>query len=324
MSKQQDMYYKSCSPENTVDYLKNILHGMNVETEELCYLNSSIGTTSLRVVFKGTDVGTNGKGTSPEFATASAYAEFFERYQNGLLNIYPDFRTDTDFNFKFCPDEKMLTAREIIEQDDPFIKMYFRIRGMVQATIDEKVRNFESTNEASQMNVREEKQYYCLPFYNVRDNKVYYLAQEIYSRYYGSNGMAAGNEPKEAIIQGLAEIIERVSQRRILEEHSYLPDVPEEYIKKYPYVYDLYMKARQIDGFNIIMKDCSFGGKYPVAGLMIIKKDTGKFGLKLGCHPDFGVAMKSTFTEATQGGDIDAYVERSWVDFSNESLKRSI
>ena len=42
------------------------------------------------------------------------------------------------------------------------------------------------------------------------------------------------------------------------------------------------------------------GGKYPVAALIILEKNTGKYGIKLGCHPDFGVAMERTFTEAAQ------------------------
>lgn len=68
------------------------------------------------------------------------------------------------------------------------------------------------------------------------------------------------------------------------------------------------------------MKDCSFGGRYPVAGLLVIEKNTGKYGLKLGCHPDFGIAMERTLTEATQGTDIDQYTERSYIDFSNKSV----
>ena len=68
------------------------------------------------------------------------------------------------------------------------------------------------------------------------------------------------------------------------------------------------------------MKDCSLGGEYPVAGLLMIEKNTGKYGLKLGCHPDFGVAMEITLTEATQGGEITIYSNRSYMDFTNKSV----
>src|SRR5699024_556333 len=52
-----------------------------------------------------------------------------------------------------------------------------------------------------------------------------------------------------------------------------------------------------------------FCGKYPVAGLYILEKNTGKFGFRLGAHPDYGIAMERCFTEAAQGRDIYEYAE---------------
>lgn len=69
-----------------------------------------------------------------------------------------------------------------------------------------------------------------------------------------------------------------------------------------------------------MMKDCSMAGKYPVAALIILEKNTGKYGVKLGCHPDFGIAMERTLTEAAQGQDIYRYAGRSIVDFSNNKV----
>ena len=54
-----------------------------------------------------------------------------------------------------------------------------------------------------------------------------------------------------------------------------------------------------------------------MAALIILEKNTGKYGIKLGCHPDFGVAMERTFTEAAQGQDIYQYSGRSIIDFYN-------
>lgn len=131
--------------------------------------------------------------------------------------------------------------------------------------------------------------------------------------------MCAGNTPEEAIVQGLSEIIERVVQKKIFMEKPCLPDVPDDYIKNFPYVYSILQKLRNYekDGFKFYIKDCSFGGKYPVAALIVFEKNTGKFGIKLGCHPDYGVAIERTLTEATQGQDITEYASRSKVDFTN-------
>ena len=45
-------------------------------------------------------------------------------------------------------------------------------------------------------------------------------------------------------------------------------------------------KLKQNEEYYFKMVDCSFGGKYPVAGLYIIDKNTGRFGFKMGAHPD--------------------------------------
>ncbi|MBE6813202.1 MAG: hypothetical protein E7523_10040 [Ruminococcaceae bacterium] len=74
-------HYKECAPEDTVKKLKKTLENMNIETECSFIQESEIGTYSSRVVFKGTNFGSNGKGVTDVFCEASAYAELFERYQ---------------------------------------------------------------------------------------------------------------------------------------------------------------------------------------------------------------------------------------------------
>lgn len=309
------IHYKECSPYETVERLKSILKKMKIETEEILFNESKIGTNSIRVVFKGTELGTNGKGVNKEYCLASAYAELFERYENDYINPFPDLRNKQNYDFTKKPCEKYMTIEELIKQKEPFLDFYFKKRKILNDS--DKEIAFTSINPAD----RSDGKYLTFPFYDVRSKKVVYLPYTLVSGHYGSNGMAAGNTPAEALVQGFSEIIERLVQTRIILEAPDLPDVPDEYIKKYPFVYDMYRKAQGIDGFNIYMKDCSLGGKYPVAGLMIIQRDTGKYGLKLGCHPDFGVAMERTLTEATQGTDIEHYTERSTIDFSNQTVK---
>ena len=69
------------------------------------------------------------------------------------------------------------------------------------------------------------------------------------------------------------------------------------------------------DKYYYRLVDCSFGGKYPVAGLYLVEKNTGKFGFKMGAHPDYGIAMERCFTEAAQGVDIFEYAESNIFDF---------
>lgn len=317
MSKQQQMHFKETTPVETVARLKKILADINVETEEQWQEESSIGTWALRVVLKGTNIGTNGKGVSKEFSLASAYAELFERYQNDLLGNVSNMGNETQYSFLSNHDEKFMSAEELIDENSEYIKHYFHVRKMEKANREERIEAFKKVQKVDYYAFHKEDSYLCIPFYSAKDNKVYYLPKNIYRLSYGSNGMSAGNTIEEAIVQGLSEIIERYIQRRLFIEKPVLPTIPDEYIKKYPYIYEMYSKLKKNEKFEYILKDCSFGGKYPVAALIILEKNTGKYGIKLGCHPDFGVAMERTFTEAAQGQDIYQYSGRSIIDFYN-------
>ena len=64
MSKQQEMHYKDSLPEKTISQLKEILNKRGVSVDEIWNKESSIGTYSVRVNFKGTSIGANGKGVT--------------------------------------------------------------------------------------------------------------------------------------------------------------------------------------------------------------------------------------------------------------------
>ena len=159
----------------------------------------------------------------------------------------------------------------------------------------------------------ENSSYLSVPFYSVRDDKVYYLPAFTYERSCRSNGMAAGH-PEEAIVQIFQKLREwfketvleqplcRKCRRTTSQSSLCLRD----------------FQKVEGDGWLLCGHAGLFlGRKVSVAALFISNLDTGNFGLKLGCHPDFGVAMERTLTEATQGCDIDVYSTRSKLDFNN-------
>lgn len=320
MSMLQSMHYKQCSPESTVNLLKNTLSNMGVEVEETWQEQSAIGTYALRLDFKGTHIGSNGKGTTPAYAQASAYAEFFERYQNDILG--PRVSFGDRFPFYIAPDEKIRSSEEIVKDDNDFINQYFKLRRMQDASEKKKAKAFYDVQKVDYIIYGLDNRYITLPFYSVKKGENVYLPKSTYTPFYGSNGMCAGNSTEEALVQGLSEIIERVVQRKIFLEKPCLPDVPDEYIKKFPYVYEILEKLKQQEkhGYKFFIKDCSFGGKFPVAALIVYEENSGRYGIKLGCHPDFGVAIERTLTEATQGQDLSEYAKRSVIDFRNNHV----
>lgn len=320
----QKSHYKEVNPIQTVTRLKAILEDMQIELEESWIPKSSIDTYSLRLTIKGTKLGTNGKGVTKEYALASAYAEFFERYQNNILLMTNIIWKKTD-GFRYFPDERKMTSLEIVRTNSAFLDdMYFSQKGLGNASLLEKTMELKKLNKIDYHVDGEDDLYTVLPFYSVKKGRTEYIPYNIYFNYYGSNGMCGGNTPEEALVQGLSEIFERFVQKKLFTEKLSLPDIPEEYIKRFPYVYKMYQELQKEEGIKCKIKDCSLGGQYPVVALITIRMNTGKYGVKLGCHPDFGVAMERAFTEATQGMDIASSADRSTIDFRNNHVQDRI
>ncbi|MGI6090265.1 MAG: YcaO-like family protein [Saccharofermentanales bacterium] len=320
MSKQQKLRYKDATPQDTLTYIKEILSDVGVELCEHWNDESSIGTHSLRVTVNGTEMGTNGKGVTREFARASAYAEFMERYQNLLFDFCCVY-SDTSYGFRHFEDERIMSAFELAALDNAFMRIFYKARGLSQdASLIEKVSALRIADKTEEYMLGEPNRYEVRPFYNITKKRVEYLPYVLGTLHCGSNGMCAGNSPEEAMVQGLSEIFERYVQKLTIKNRLCFPDVPDEVIAKYPSIETMYKKLKAVTGYYVAIKDCSMGGRFPVAALLISKEDSGLFGLKFGSHPDFGIAMERTLTEASQGLDVFQYAKGNDVDFNNTGV----
>ncbi|MBR6622377.1 MAG: YcaO-like family protein, partial [Ruminococcus sp.] len=121
-----------------------------------------------------------------------------------------------------------------------------------------------------------------------------------------------------------SEIFERKVQKHLIMEQLSLPDIPENYIAKFPDIYEMYKLIRSCKKYNVFIKDGSIGRGYPVCVLIIVEKDTGRFGVKIGSHPDYHIALERLFTEATQGINIESFAQKSIIDFSNTNVSTVI
>lgn len=313
MSSLQERRYKEVTPEETVKRLKNLLNKLGIEVEEKWSNESSVGTYSLRVTVKGTDIGQNGKGMTKEFAMASSYAEFFERFQNGMFRFRIEKPTEK-IPFSNSPDEKHLTVEEAMNGNNSFFEYILNENGKDNLREKEKIEYIkEILNENSNLVPKED--YIYLPYYSVKNEDIEYIPDILFSYLYDTNGMCAGNSKEEALIEGLSEILERYAGTKMVKEKITLSEIPMSYIEKFPKVKKMVDKLNKNTEYYFRLVDCSFGGKYPVAGLYILEKNTGRFGFKLGAHPDYGIAMERCFTEAAQGKDIYEYAENCIFDF---------
>ena len=131
-----------------------------------------------------------------------------------------------------------------------------------------------------------------------------YFPTNLIDNLYLSNGMSAGNTLAEAQVQCLSEIFERAVKREILEGEFALPDVPQSVLAKYPGI-QAGIQALEEQGFPVLVKDASLGGKFPVMCVTLMNPRTGGVFASFGAHPSFEVALERSLTELLQGRSFE-------------------
>ncbi len=296
--------FKSCSPEKTCLLIDNILSSIGLKTT--CFFtNIRSDAPSLRLniandEFQDFAIGTNGKGMTEKFARASAYGEFMERLQNGLissrLNVlsprethhlklhYPNFYRDLDTqrllpSFQFAPDEVLY------EKDD--------VENLINSYISESTRRILDWPYDN---------CYAVPFWRYGRNTVENLPYEIIRALTGTNGMCAGNTPAEALVQGMNEIIERYVLTRLISEKITPPDIPECFFEGHDVLYHLQNIKEQL-GCELHIKDCSLAEGWPVIGILLIDRINRKYYFHIGADISCVTALERCLSETFQGSN---------------------
>jgi len=304
-----ELHYKDDAPQNTIKRIKHILEKLESKVDEFWAPTSSINTFSLRIQIRGTQIGANGKGVTREYATASAYAELIERVQNLHFIGYGLGATNKSSSEEFivAPDEININKEDLIQTN------FFRMI----CPEGETERLCIALSKLEEETYGNRHSFLSLPFFDIDSLAAVPLPYNLYRFIYGSNGMSAGNTIEEAIVQAISEIMERYVQNEIITKRLSMPDIPLEFIAKYGEVAERLKKISTNRRYYCVLKDCSLGGVYPVVGLLIFDRETGHYGIKLGCHPDCAIAMERTLTEATQGQDIEKFSNLNTLDFTN-------
>lgn len=293
--------YKDEMPINTINKIRDILGELGILTSETNWKNSADGFYSVRVSVENTNLGTNGKGTTQEYALASAYGEFMERLQNGA---FLKLATDTSQEvleykgFYYAPDEKSIKIEDLLNSEEDWSRIQFNA---LSADMDKK-ELLKKWVSVSYEDVSSD--FIALPYVNLRNNKLSYIPIKMVSKMYMSNGMCAGNTMDEALVQGLSEIFERVVNKAIVLDRITPPTVPVKYIEKFPKIDAMIKKIEARGNFKVIVKDCSLGNDYPVIGVIFINRDDQTYFVKFGSHPIFEIAAERTLTELLQGQDV--------------------
>lgn len=300
--------YKADTPAGTVCRIKNIIAAHKLPVMEMP-LGDGYMFCSCRIYLsrdEDTSIGTNGKGMNREYALASGYAEFMERFQNRVI-VYPN-PACIDEPCRFYPDETPYrwNPEEALEEIKRFVPRVLPPDGLKAGTVEG----------------------VSLPFYHVNSGKVKDIPYSLIRWINGSNGMCAGNIREEALVQGFCEIFERYCIQEMYRREIVPPDVPLSVFEGTE-VLERLNELRDKYNMDYYVKDYSLGEGFPVIGLLLFNGDRTKYILHLGADLNPEIALERCYTEIFQGYTAETLVFENDVnacerlDMFNE-FKRSL
>ncbi len=300
-----DEKFKDRNPADTVALIQGILKDLGIETLEKWNDSGVENCHSLTLVAKAGAPSSNGKGITREFAQASAYAEFIERLQGGLL-FYKNqsIIRDPELNIHaFAPDARYMTEKELAENGEWMDYLIEKIGkpGVTRETIAQKCRIFACADEDRIL---------TLPFYSIFEDKYVYLPMAFVDQVYASNGCCAGNTREEAWVHAFSEILERNASVATLTGGGAVPKIPDEVLEQFPVVQKILKEVREKGDFDIEIFDLSGGNGYPVVSTRIINKKTHSYQINVAGDPVLEIALQRTLTELMQGRNVSKLATR--------------
>ena len=285
--------------EQTIANMSGILADLGIKIEIASWRNIIPNVWSLHIRDAHSPMCfTNGKGATKESALASALGEYIERLNNNHFYAGAYWGEDlANAEFVHYPNEKWFKPgkkdalpKEIL---DPYCLEIYNPDGELKGS------NLIDTNSGNAA-----RGICALPFVRQSDQQVVYFPTNLVENLFVSNGMSAGNTLAEAQVQCLSEIFERAVKREILEGEICLPDVPAEVLAKYPSIV-AGIDGLEAQGFPVLVKDASLGGKYPVMCVTLMNPRTGGVFASFGAHPSLEVALERSLTELLQGRSFE-------------------
>ncbi len=285
--------------EQTIANMSKVLADLGMKIEIASWRNIVPNVWSLHIRDASSPMCfTNGKGATKESALASALGEFIERLNcNHFYGGHFWGEDIAEAAFVHYPNERWFKPG--------------RNDALPKGILDEhclQIYNPDGELRASHLydtNSGNVKRGICsLPYVRHSDGKQVYFPSNLIENLYVSNGMSAGNTLAEAQVQCLSEIFERAVKRDILNGEIALPDVPDEVLLKYPGILSG-IKGLEDQGFPVLVKDASLGGKYPVMCVTLMNPRTGGVFASFGAHPSLEVALERSLTELLQGRSFE-------------------
>lgn len=307
--------YKSQDPFTTINQIRAILEECGIFTAEYPYPPADFFHSSGLFLSDhkvgDLQVGFYGKGMNHKYSLASAYAEFMERLQNGVLfathyaSLYPlkkslrsivdslpgDHpyrkrmeRDDLKLDFVFAPDEESLGRDVVLERNRSVLAHIFKTDALERVA-----------------QLLPDVPILCAPFYNATEGAVETLPIELIFRASVSNGMCAGNTPEEAILHGICEVFERYAVYQIYTNEITPPTIPLAVFEHTEIAHQVQF-LENMRNLKIVIKDCSLEQNLPVMGVLAIDQLNHRYTFNLGADPSPVIAVERCLMEMYQGG----------------------
>ncbi|MBQ4521964.1 MAG: YcaO-like family protein [Lachnospiraceae bacterium] len=283
--------WKDKAPAETVKGIKKFLADSNIivkEEEVTCVGNCY----AVVLLIEDTNLFVNGKGSSKEFAMASAYGELMERIMTKVLFRYNYYdRYSEDKEYIFLKDEVR------VDRVDYDVKKIYPL-GLEQC-------DYEAALNVQRYFTAYSDKLVLEPFKTLIGNKTRYFPVSVLDVAYGTNGMAFGNTLEEAKTQALSEIFERYCNKRIINEEKVMPKLSlesgiiNERVRNE--IYELMKKT----GLDISVYDASLGEGYPVICVIYQNRHNNTYFVKFGAHFDINIAIERCLTEMFQGRQLE-------------------
>lgn len=299
--------YKNCPPEETIYKIKSIIKDkLNLDLKERNFIERNMLFHSCRLVINNEwisalNIGTNGKGMSESYSSASAHGELMERIQNGVLFNYIDFGTKYFINKQAntYPDYCNLITQQNV--DLPFRYSHDEIYSEDNILLRESIQKYvQSYDNEKLYDLSKDKEHYYVPYFDVFGKTLVNLPIDIIFNNISTSGMCAGNTPEEALVQGLSEILERFVIRKIYFDNIAFPQIPHSSFEGTEILKRINV-LEETEGFIINIMDCSCGMGIPAMGVLIKNKENTKYQFHIGVDPSPITALERCLTELFQG-----------------------
>lgn len=302
------MYYKDAEPKETIERIHNLLQSFDISINEII-LESIDGIFSVIINISNTSIAANGKGTTLDFAKASAYGELVERLQNFLHFRLFDMHELSDCNVK------KYYKNDVYVKEEHEIN---RINGWASLVFDN---HMIKTLHDFIYNSKQKSSRLLSRFVNIENDKDLILVPyTLLDYYYGSNGMASGNTIDEALVQAFSEVVERFTAKKIIIGSSdiKISNITPAIINQFEDINN-YIQILSENNIEAVFLDCSQENLFPVIGTLFFDRTNLNYFINFGCHPDLHTAITRSITEFLQGRNVEKLHDMTsfYSDFKN-------